>query len=141
MRAPSAIAAILLFGSSLAYSQTALTASPTSLSFTFAQGGASPPVKTITLTSTPAVAFTITFATTSGGGWLQVNPLTGSTTATLHVQLDPFSANLGPGVYNGVITVNQTLKIPVTLNIITALLPSSTSLTFSAQQGAPAPPV
>jgi trimeric autotransporter adhesin len=84
------------------------------------------------------VALSYTFATTSGGNWLQV--VTSTVASTLIVSINPFSSSLSAGVYTGTITVNQTLQIPVTLNVTTSLIASPTSLTFTAQQGGSAPP-
>jgi uncharacterized protein (TIGR03437 family) len=151
MRALYSIAALLLI-SSPTQAQTApvISASPPSLTFTFAQGGSLPGKQTIALTASVAPAtYTLAFATTSGGNWINVTPtsgtITGTTPTVLTVQIDPFSAGLAPGSYAGTITVNQSFRIPLSLTVTTALLPSPTSLAFTTQLGptgspTPAPP-
>jgi uncharacterized protein (TIGR03437 family) len=141
------IAAILLITPHLAQSQTSpvISAAPSSLSLAFSSGGTLPRPQTISLTSTPSPAtFSVSFSSTSGGTFLDVAPISGTTPATISASIDPFAADLTPGVYNGTITVNQSLKIPVTLTVTTALVTSAASLTFTAQQvsgaATPAPP-
>jgi trimeric autotransporter adhesin len=148
MRPLYLLALIPLLIPHLAHSQTApvITASPTSFSIAFTSGGTLPRPQTLSLTSTQSPAtFNLSFTSTSGGAWLDLGTVSKTVPATVSVSVDPFSANLAVGVYNGTITVNQTLSIPVTLTVTTALVSSPTSLTFTAQQvtGAPtpAPPV
>ncbi len=148
MRAHHLLAALLLllpFHPAGAQTAPGITATPSSLSFTFAQGAVLPPHQIVSLSSSSATGFSIAVTTSSGGNWLDVTPLSGTTPNMLTAQIDPFSASLTAGVYNGTITVNQSLKIPVTLTVTTALLPSPASLTFNTQQGpagtaTPAPP-
>jgi uncharacterized protein (TIGR03437 family) len=152
MRAVCSFTAILLAIPQLAYTQTApgiITATPSSLSFSFASGGSVPRPQTLALTTTPGAtaSFTVAFSSTSGGTWLDVAPISGTvngaTPTNLSVSVDPFSG-LAPGSYNGTITINQTLKIPVTVTVTTALVAAPSSLSFSTQQvgtTAPAPPV
>jgi trimeric autotransporter adhesin len=148
MRPLYLVALIPLLVPHLAQSQTApvISASPTSISIAFTSGGTLPRPQTLSLTSTPSPAtVNLSFSSSSGGAWLDVAPISGTTPAMISVSVDPFAVNLAVGTYNGTITVNQTLKIPVTLTVTTALVPSSTSLTFTAQQvtgsPTPAPPV
>ncbi len=144
MRPLYLLALIPLLIPHLAQSQTApvITASPASLTVAFTSGGTLPRPQTIALSSTPSPAtFSASFSSTSGGSWLDIAPVSGATPANISISVDPFSANLAAGVYNGTISVNQSLKIPVTLTITTALVPSPTSLSFTTQQvgGAPTP--
>lgn len=147
MRALSSIAVFLMV-SHFADAQTApvISASPSSLSFTFSQGGQLPARQTISLTSTSSPStFSLAITNSSGGNWINVTPLSGAIPGTLTVQVDPFSAGLGAGTYTGTITVNQSFRIPLTLTVTTSLVPSPVSFTFTAQQGpsgtpTPAPP-
>jgi uncharacterized protein (TIGR03437 family) len=90
-----------------------LSASPSSLSF---NGSGS---QTIELTSSGApVQFTAAASTTSGGNWLQVTPLTGTTPARLNITAN--TGTLAPGSYAGQIAISTggtTQNIPVTLSI------------------------
>jgi uncharacterized repeat protein (TIGR01451 family) len=101
--------------------QFALPVGTTALTFSAAAGSASPLTQTITVSAggsnIPAQA---TAATSSGGNWLSVTG-GGTTPQTLTVQVNP--TGLGPGTYQGIITITSTgagtnaLAIPVTLTI------------------------
>ncbi len=124
-----------------------LGATPSSLSFTQAQGGGAPDAKTVSLTaSTGVLSFSATATTNVGGNWLSVTPIVGSTPATLSVSAS--GASLAQGTYTGQITVqsqgatNSPMTIPVVFTVGPAQTISLTpaTLTFNSQQGATAPP-
>jgi uncharacterized protein (TIGR03437 family) len=110
---------------------TILNANPLSLTFNVSQGGAAQ-TQQLNVTSTgTAVAVTLTASTSSGGNWLSVpsGPLT--TPQTLNVTVSNFP---GPGAYQGTITItaagNNTLSIPVTLNVAGSNLALSVTPNF-----------
>jgi uncharacterized protein (TIGR03437 family) len=122
-----------------------LAASPGTLSFTQATGGAPPAPVSISLTTSSGgtATFTATATTSSGGGWLSVTPSGGTTPATLSVQAN--GGGLTPGTYNGQINVvsadvsNSPLSISVTLVVGVSLSSTASTLNFSYQIGSPTP--
>jgi uncharacterized protein (TIGR03437 family) len=125
-----------------------LSASPSSLTFTTAQGGA-PASQTLTLasSSTPLnYTLTSTITTPPGGIWLQVPTQSGPTPGNITVTVN--TQGLAPGTYNGTINVtssnagNPSLSVPVTLTITAgALLQLSPgTLSFAYQIGQAQPP-
>ena len=64
---------------------TALVASPASLSFAQNVNGGAPAPQTLTITSSGAAGFTASATTVQGGSWLSVNPTNGTTPGTLTV--------------------------------------------------------
>ncbi len=123
-----------------------ITATPASLSFTQAAGGAAPANQTIAVSSSGgAVTFSAAAATTAGGSWLSVSPQAGTTPQNLAVSVS--AASLSPGTYNGSITITapgaagSPISIPVTLTVTAAqtLSASPTSLAFTYQVGGAAP--
>jgi uncharacterized protein (TIGR03437 family) len=124
-------------------STTILNANPLGFTFTATQGGSAQTGQlTITSTGMP-VAITTAASTASGGNWLAVS--TGQTTTqVLTVTVSNFP---GPGTYQGTITItapgNNTLSIPVTLNVSSAasaltvtpnFLPFNVATNSSSQQ-------
>jgi len=95
----------------------AITATPSTLSFTAVNGGSAPSSQTVTLTSSPSTSF----AAASNQSWLLVSPnsgTTGTSGATLTVSV--VTSGMGVGTYNGKVTVSNTVgtvSIPVTLTI------------------------
>jgi hypothetical protein len=126
----------------------ALTASPPNLSFSYQLGGSQPVSQALSVvSSTGQVApFAVTTATSNGGSWLGVSPITGATPISLIVTAYP--GNLPPATYSGVVTITPAVaglsktEIPVTLTVYSysQLLVDPTSLTFSYQAGGPQPP-
>lgn len=122
-----------------------VTATPNNLAFAFQVGAAAPPPQYLNVGSTgAALPFTITASTTGGGNWLVVNPVSGSTPATVSVQVN--TANLPGGSYQGQILVTSpnspNMTIPVTLTASTQpLFTLSAAPTFTYQFGGltPAP--
>ncbi len=114
-----------------AYSATSTpTATPTSLTFNYQNGGTAPATQTVSIGSTGGtIAFSA--AATSTGNWLSVTPTSGSTPGTLTVSVTP--TGLIAGNYPGTITVtgtqsNQTTTIAVTLNVTGVAAPVLNSL-------------
>ena len=108
-----------------------LSVSPSSLSFAFAIGGATPASQTVSVTAAGAASFTAAASTTSGGNWLTVSPTSGSTPATLTVSVNP--AGMPGGVYQGAITLTPSgsggsaQTFSVTLTVTGAGAPSFTA--------------
>ena len=122
----------------------AIAASPGSLSFTQATGGAPPALANLAITSSGgAVSFTAGATTSSGGNWLSVTPSGAVTPATLSVLAN--GGGLVPGSYSGLITIvsaeasNSPLNITVTLTVGATLASSATSLAYSFQIGSSTP--
>ena len=125
-----------------------LTASPTSLSFSYQMGAASNPVaQTVTLTSTggPA-AYTTSVSTTGGGSWLTATAAGASTggtnnTSTVSVSVNP--AGLTASAYNGTVTISSPvlatpIQIGVTFTVTAQPSPAPTTI-FNAASSAPGP--
>jgi hypothetical protein len=97
-----------------------LTASPSSLSFSYQSGGTTPGSQTVNLSSTSALSY----SASTTGGWLSVTPASGSTPGSLSVSVNP--SGLAAGSYSGTITVtaagasNSPLKIAVGLTVSAA---------------------
>ena len=132
----------------LTVSDTALmVSSPSALTFTSPGGGGSPSIQTVSLTSTDitSLSFSVSTTTGSGGNWLLVGPLSGSTPANLNVTVNP--AGLSPGTYTGSVVIasppapNSPQTTPVTLRITptTSLAIAPASLNFSQVAGGPSP--
>jgi uncharacterized protein (TIGR03437 family) len=105
-----------------------LAVSPTSLSFSFVTGGATPGSQTVSVTSAgAAMNFTAAASATSGGNWLAVSPASGTTPANLIVVVNP--AGVSSGVYQGAITLTPSsagatpLTFSVTLTVTGAGAP------------------
>src|ERR1022692_4588050 len=108
-------------------------------------GPSSTPLTVTAPWSNIPVQFQASAATSSGGNWLSVSPLTGATPATLTVTANP--GQLPAGDYHGSVTVsspwNQT-AIPFEMYIAgppppPVLQSSSSTLSFVLESGAPAP--
>jgi hypothetical protein len=106
-----------------------LTANPTSLSFSYTMGGASPAGKTISVGSSgTAISYTVS----SSGNWLSASG-GGSTPGTVNVSVNPGS--MAAGTYNGSVTIsssgaaNSPMTVPVTLTVAAAPPPTNPSLT------------
>jgi len=83
--------------------------SPTSLTFSFSVGGATPNLQIVSVTSTDPLtplSFTVSPATSGGTNWLMVGPMSGSTPSNFSVGVN--AAGLSPGVYSGAISVAST---------------------------------
>ncbi|MGA3078883.1 MAG: IPT/TIG domain-containing protein, partial [Bryobacteraceae bacterium] len=113
-----------------------LVAEPTSLTFSYEQGGSQPANQNLVIASSgAALVFDAASGTAAGGNWLSVAPTSGTTSASLTVSVN--AAGLAAGAYNGSITVtsasagNSPLTVPVALTvmppppIVTSLAPPS----------------
>lgn len=97
------------------------------LSFTAVVNGANPLPQVMTVTSSPATAFSVTPSTTSGGNWLSTTP-TGngccSTSEAITVSVNV--ASLAAGTYSGQLLIAQyfngtpSMTVPVTLTVAAA---------------------
>lgn len=117
-----------------------LSASPTSLSFSYQAGGSVPAAQSVTVTGGGFTA-----SASSTGNWLSVTPTTSSTATTLSVSVSP--SNLSAGSYNGTITVagangasgsstvNVTLTVTAPLPTITAAVNAASYATGSVSPG------
>jgi uncharacterized protein (TIGR03437 family) len=95
-----------------------ITASPTSLNFSYTIGVQTPPAQTLTLSSNPAAQFTTSIP--SNAPWLSVTPTSGTAPTTLSVSVTP--GTLTAGTYNTNITISSPsllnpLTVPVTLTV------------------------
>ncbi|HVO96770.1 MAG TPA: BACON domain-containing carbohydrate-binding protein [Bryobacteraceae bacterium] len=117
------------------------------------QKGANPVQFAVPLTSSdPSVPlnFTANTAPGSDNAWLAVSPVTGSTPASLNVQVTP-NQTLAPGNYTGSITIassallNGQLTIPITFNLTSpsavTVTPSGTQNFNQSQGGSPPAPI
>jgi uncharacterized protein (TIGR03437 family) len=119
--------------------QSTLSATPASLSFTYAAGGAAPASQSVNITATSPI--TIATSVTSGSSWLSATSSSTTTPATLTVTVNPGS--LTAGNYSGTISITSSsaTNSPLVLNVSLVvsskptLSASPTSLTFSGQSG------
>lgn len=111
----------------------ALAISPSTVPFDSTVGETDPPAQTVQLAAASggAIAYAVTVAYASGGGWLTVTPEAGSTPAVLRLAVK--TAGLAPGEYRATVNVNTTgsvQAVTVTLKVyaaaarMTALEPS-----------------
>lgn len=98
-----------------------LSSAPTSLTFN-ASGTTAIPSQTLALSSSgAALNLTAAASTTTGGNWLSVTPVTGTTPVSLSVSAS--ATGLAAGTYQGQIMVTSTgaanspLSVPVTLTV------------------------
>jgi hypothetical protein len=121
-------------------SGSALAVSPTSLAFSYTQGGTLPAAQTLSVSSRNTTSFTVS---TSGASWLSVSKTSGKTNTTVGVSVRPGS--LAAGTYSATVTISSrysTVRVPITLAVKSAtakLAVSPTSLAFSFQQGGTTP--
>jgi uncharacterized protein (TIGR03437 family) len=119
----------------------AITATPSSVSFTQAQGGAAPSPQTVLLSSTTPTSFS---ATISNASWLTVTPISGTTNATL--TLTASAGTLPVGTYQGSITiiggaspVTVSVSLTVTSSSANAITAAPSSVSFTQAQGGATP--
>lgn len=122
-----------------------ISAPTTPLVFTAAVGSTTAQTRNVAVSGSPgALSFTTAVNTNGSGNWLSVSPATGTTPGTITVAVNP--AGLAMASYSGSVTItspNATgspITIPVTLNVVTALTATPTSLSFAAIVAGPAPP-
>ena len=99
-----------------------LSASPNSLSFTFAANSTVPQTKAVALSSSASsvTSFTATAITNDGGNWLTVNPTSGNLPNTIQVTANP-TALVGSGPFKAVVAINAPgttgISVPVLVTI------------------------
>lgn len=120
-----------------------LTSTPTSLTFTGTAGGTNPASQSIQIGTTginPAQPFTAAIATQSGGNWLSISPVAGTTPTS--IQATANTSGLAAGTYNATITLTpqggQALTVPITLTVTggTGPAPAVTTVVNAATQSA-----
>ncbi len=124
-----------------------ILASPSSLSFVFANGSSTPASQTVSLSSSSSsvTAFTATPLTSSGATWLSVNPTAGSFPGDLQVTVNPLALGANPGTFNAAVAINApgtngiSIPVLVTLQGVPTLTVSPAQLTFGYQLGTTAP--
>jgi hypothetical protein len=122
-----------------------LGVSPTSLSFSAAQGGANPASKPIDVSNTGGGS--LSWTATSDQPWLTVSPAGGTNAGTVTVSAN--TSGLSAGTYTGNVTISagavsgSPKVVPVTLTVAPpsppALAVSPSTLSFSATTGGTAP--
>src|ERR1017187_1681022 len=114
-----------------------VSATPTTMSFTYSVGGSNPPTQTVAVSGGGAAA---TFSvSTSSLGWLSVSPTSGTTpnTGTFNITVTANPTGLNAGTYNGSITIAGTgtatgsTIINVTF-VVSAPVPTITKVTNGA---------
>ncbi len=106
---------------------TALTATPSAVSFSYQAGGAIPASQTISLTNPASASIPYTVASVSDN-WFTVSPPNGNTPATLTVAVNPQS--LQPGSYNGSFTLTSPNVPPTTVTVALFISASTTPQPF-----------
>src|SRR5437870_5199076 len=120
----------------------ALSVAPSSLSFSYQQGGSAPASQPIMVTSSSGTQLAYTVAA-SGGAWLSATPMSGTTPGTVNVSVvNP--ASMTVGTYNGMVTITapagspQTVAVTLVVGATTpapGLNASPKTLSFSYQSG------
>src|SRR2546422_970796 len=80
----------------------ALSVAPSSLSFSYQQGGSAPASQPIMVSSSSGAQLAYTVAT-SGGVWLSATPTSGTTPGTVNISVNP--ASMAAGTYTGNVTI------------------------------------
>src|SRR2546426_583457 len=80
----------------------ALSVAPSSLSFSYQQGGSAPASQPIMVSSSSGAQLAYTVAT-SGGAWLSATPTSGTTPGTVNISVNP--ASMAAGTYTGNVTI------------------------------------
>lgn len=130
-------------------SSPTISASPSSLSFTYTINGSAAPAQPISVGGSAGIAFTATAATTSGGSWLSATP-SGTTPASVSVSVNALS--LPANTYHGTITIacapggtscsgvnSQTVGVTLVVSAAPTITVSSNSLTFNGTVNSSAP--
>ena len=119
----------------------AISASPTSFSFTIQGGGSNPAAQTLNITNSGGG--TLSWTASDNAPWLTLSPASGTNHGVVSVSVAPGSLTVG--TYSGTITISasgvRSTSIPVTFTVAAAPVPprigaSPTTLSFTAQQGA-----
>ena len=97
---------------------SSLTASPSSLHFSYTRGGAAPSPQNLNIGATGSTSLSFT-ASYSGGTWVTLKPATGNTPGMIAVSANP--GTMSSGTYNGTISISAngatTITVPVTLTV------------------------
>jgi len=97
---------------------SSLTASPSSLHFSYTRGGAAPSPQTLNIGATGSTSRSFT-ASYSGGTWVTLKPATGNTPGMIAASANP--GTMSSGTYNGTISISAngatTITVPVTLTV------------------------
>jgi uncharacterized protein (TIGR03437 family) len=124
---------------------SSISANPNSLSFAFSVNSTVPASQSVTLSSGSVTTFTATARTSDGGGWLTVNPQSGTLSGGLEVTVNPTALPATPGPFTGAIAINSpgttgiSLPVLVTLAGTPAIQVGSSQLNFAWQIGTAAP--
>ena len=122
-----------------------LVLAPSSLQYNMAASGALPAMQKVTVASTStALAYTANFIPASGGNWLTLSPLQGTSPSEIQATVSATAQSLLPGTYTGTINVisgTDSQNVPVTLTVNNSAVMSSSpgSLTFVYQTGRAVP--
>src|SRR3989441_990508 len=118
----------------------ALSVPPSSLSFSYQQGGSAPAAQSLSVASGGS------YTAAKSTSWLSISPTSGTTPGTVNVSV---SAGMATGTYTDNVTITASgatgspKSIPVTLTVTAAAAPtlsvSPSLLSFSYQQGGAAP--
>src|SRR5579859_2996578 len=102
-----------------------LTTMPSTLTFNYQIGGATPAAQSVSVGSTgSALSYTITSSTSSGGNWLSATPASSTTPGSESVSVNV--TGLAAGTYTGSVAIastgasNSPQTVPVTLNVTAA---------------------
>ena len=132
----------------MAVPPAALTVAPTSLSYTYTSGGATPSAQSFTITNSGSG--TLSWTATATATWLSLSSASGTAPSTVAVSVAPSA--LSAGTYTGTITITSTgasnspITIAVTLVVagvttppaVLAVSPQTLSFTYTAGGTAPA---
>ena len=124
---------------------SAISVNPNSLSFPFLVNSTVPATQSVTLSSASVTTFTATPRTSDGGGWLTVNPQSGTIAGGLQVTVNPTALPATPGPFSGAIAINApgttgvSIPVLVTLAGTPAIQVGSAQLSFAWQIGTAAP--
>jgi uncharacterized protein (TIGR03437 family) len=131
---------VTLIVASASTSNGTLTASPSSLNFSYSIGNPAPATQSITVGGTSGSSFT---ATASGGTWLSVSPSSGITPGFVSVSVNP--SGLTAATYNGTVTIaasgatSQVVNVSLVVSSAPSISLSPSSLSFAYQTGGSAP--
>ncbi|MGO4881398.1 MAG: BACON domain-containing protein [Bryobacteraceae bacterium] len=120
-----------------------ITASPTSLAFTYYVNGSTPASQPV-LIAAGSTALSYTTSATSTGNWLAVSPASGTTPSSITVSLQNLSS-LTPNTYNGSVTAmvsaTDSVTIPVTLTVSAepSITATPSTLSFNYTSGGTVP--
>ncbi len=110
-------------------SSTGIAVTPSSLAFSYQQGGTAPPSQNLSVTSGTALSYTVA---TSGASWLSVGSTSGTTPGSIRVSVSP--GTLSVGTYTGSVTVTSSVNkvsVAVTLTVTSSSGGGGTSGTYA----------